>query len=52
MSNSPDNPNNEILKTFERLQKIDKNAAANLKKLADMAEKNPAKYFFALTFLK
>jgi hypothetical protein len=41
----------EILKTFERLQRIDKNALNNLKKLAAMAETNPAKYNLALKFL-
>jgi hypothetical protein len=41
----------EILQTFARLQRIDRNALTNLKKLADMAEKQPAKYYMALKFL-
>ena len=40
-----------ILKAVSRIQRTDRNAVENLEKLADMAEKNPNKYFLALKFL-
>ena len=40
-----------VLTAFNRLQKIDRQAIENLERLADMAEKNPNKYFLALKFL-
>lgn len=40
-----------VLTAFDRLQKIDRQAMENLERLADMAEKNPNKYFLALKFL-
>lgn len=41
----------DILQLFIRLQKVDKQALEHLKKLVEMAEKNPAKYNLALKFL-
>ena len=40
-----------ILTAIQRIQRTDRNAVENLEKLADMAEKNPNKYFLALKFL-
>ena len=41
----------EILQLFLKLEKVDKNALANLRKLVAMAETTPAKYKLALNFL-
>lgn len=40
-----------ILTAIQRIQRTDRNAVENLERLADMAEKNPNKYFLALKFL-
>lgn len=40
-----------ILAAIQRIQRTDRNAVENLERLADMAEKNPNKYFLALKFL-
>ena len=41
----------ELIRLFNALEKVDKNALANLEKLVQMAESNPAKYNLALKFL-
>lgn len=41
----------KLVQLFVALEKVDKNALANLEKLVIMAETNPAKYRLALKFL-
>lgn len=41
----------ELIRLFNALEKVDKNALENLQKLVKMAESNPGKYKLALTFL-
>ena len=41
----------KLVQLFNALEKVDKNALANLEKLVQMAESNPAKSNLALKFL-